>query len=91
MSFKFNDFIKGKGLWKFNNCLLTDKNYIDTIKKTILELKIQYACPVYNFINLDTITKNDIQLTIYDQLFMDILLTEIRGRSISYSSFKKRN
>ena len=90
LSFKFNDFLKGKGLWKFNNSLLTDKIYIDIIKKTIVELKIQYACPIYNFNNLNTITNNDIQFTINDQLFMDILLTEIRGKSISYSSFKKK-
>ena len=90
LSFKFNDFLKGKGLWKFNNSLLTDKIYIDIIKKTIVELKIQYACPIYNFNNLNTITNNDIQFIIKDQLFMDILLTEIRGKSISYSSFKKK-
>lgn len=90
LSFKFNDFLKGKGLWKFNNSLLTDKIYIDIIKKTIVELKIQYACPIYNFNNLNTITNNDIQFIINDQLFMDILLTEIRGKSISYSSFKKK-
>ena len=56
LGFKFYDFIKGKCLWKFNNSLLTDKNYVDTIKKTIVELKIGYACPIYNFNNLNNIT-----------------------------------
>jgi hypothetical protein len=32
----------------------------------------------------------DIQLIINDQLFLEILLTEIRGTTISYATFKKR-
>ena len=56
LGFKFYDFIKGKSFWKFNDSLLTDKNYIDTIKKTTVELKIGYAFPIYKFNNLNNIT-----------------------------------
>lgn len=29
---KKNEFLKGKGLWKFNNFLLIDKEYIKIVK-----------------------------------------------------------
>ena len=43
----FNKFIKGKGLWKFNNSLLQYDTYAETIRKTISETKKQYCVPVY--------------------------------------------
>lgn len=39
---------------------------------------------------MNTITDNDIQFTINDQLFMDILLTEIRGNQFHTLFSKKR-
>ena len=90
LKLKFNDFKKGKGLWKLNNSLLYDKTYIDEINKKINEIIIQYAVPLYNFENIDSIPKDSIQLTISDQLFLETLLMEIRGKSISYASFKKK-
>ena len=55
------------------------------------EVKVQYACPVYNFDNINLVNNSSIAFTINDQLFLDILLTEIRGKTISYSAFKKKN
>lgn len=43
-----NEFKGGKGFWKFNNSLLTDKDYVKLIKEKICEVKLQYACLVYN-------------------------------------------
>ena len=40
--------------------------------------------------NIDTISNEDIQFTINDQLFLETLLMEIRGKTISYASFKKK-
>ena len=42
LELKFNSFERGRGLWKFNNSLLTDKIYVDKVKETIERLKIQY-------------------------------------------------
>lgn len=49
ISMKFNNFKKGKGLWKFNNSLLYDKDYsrivenvIENVKKTVLSFSIQF-------------------------------------------------
>ena len=87
---KFNKFVKSKGLWKFNNSLLKDMDYLNTINQKIKEIKLQYALPVYNLNNLDNILNEDIQFTINNQLFLETLLMEIRGKTISYASFKKK-
>lgn len=87
---KINEFIKGKGFWKFNTSLLLDKDYIELTKQVIKNVKKQYACLVYNTENLCNVDTNMIQFTINDQTFLDILLAEIRGKSISYSTFKKK-
>lgn len=75
---------------KFNNSLLTDKDYVNIVKKTINYVKIQYSCPVFIADNLLNIDNDTIQFTIKDQTFMDILLTGIRGKTISYATFKNR-
>lgn len=69
---KFNSFVRGKGLWKFNNNLLHDKIYVEKVKKLIVSVKDQY--------------NNSID----ESAFLDILLMEIRGITISYSSYRKR-
>ena len=86
----FNPFKKGKPLWKHNNSLLQDIDYLNIIKNKITEVKEQYALPVYNTENINNIPNNEIQFIINDQLFLETLLMEIRGQSISYSSFKKK-
>lgn len=90
LELKFSQFKKGKGLWKHNNSLLQDLEYLRTINDKITEIKKQYAIPVYDFDNINKIPNNEIQFTINDQLFLDTLLMEIRGKSLSYASYKKK-
>ena len=90
LSLSFTEFIKGKPLWKFNNSLLNDTQYINAINKKIHEVEEQYSLPVYNATNLHNIPESDLQFSINDQLFLDTLLMEIRGETISYSSHKKK-
>lgn len=90
LKMKINEFSRGKGLWKFNNSLLYDIEYVNTVKSIIRKVKEQYAVLVYNQENLDTVDDMELQLTIDDQLFLETLLLEIRGKTISYSSFKKK-
>ena len=52
--------------------------------------KTQYALPVYDIEHIQDIPDNQIQFKINDQLFLETLLMELRGKSISYSSFKKK-
>ena len=89
-SFTFSEFQHSSGLWKHNNSLLKDKTYVDLLNTKIEDVIKQYALPVYNIDNISNIPREDIQFTISDQLFLDTLLMEIRGKSISYGSFKKK-
>ena len=90
INFQINSFIKGRGLWKFNNSLLYDKDYVTLVKETMDRVKKQYAVFVYNYESLKSVDNLDIHFNIDDQLFLETLLMEIRGKTISYATYKKR-
>jgi len=58
----------------------------DTIEKVIQ----QYAALPYDRNILSKTSSKDIQFTISDQLFLDVLLMEIRSKTISYATMKKK-
>lgn len=76
--------------WKFNNTLLKDKGYVNEVKNVIIELKQQYCALVYCHDNIHKVKNEDLQLTINDQLFFEMILLEIRGKSIAYAAHKKK-
>ena len=90
LDISFVKFQKGKPLWKLNNSLLHDIEYLQIIKDKITEVKKQYALPVYDLENIHIVPDKEIQFTINDQLFLETLLMEIRGKSISFSSHIKK-
>ena len=90
LEIKFHEFQEGKPLWKHNNSLLQAIEYATAIKDKITDIKAQHALPVYNLENINSIPNDQIQFTINDQLFLETLLMELRGKSISYSSYKKK-
>ncbi|MES9881225.1 MAG: endonuclease/exonuclease/phosphatase family protein, partial [Sedimenticola sp.] len=49
----FTKFTKGKPLWKHNNSLLQDIEYLNTMNEKITDVKKQYALPVYNLENIN--------------------------------------
>ena len=91
ISLCFENVEHGKGLWKFNNSLLQDLDYLECINTKIEEIKKQYSVPIYNPEKLLEIDDNDLQFTISDQLFLETLLMEIRGKTISYASYRNKN
>ena len=91
LELQFDDIKYGKSYWKQNNSLLTDKDYLDIINKHIKEIKRQYAIPIYNLVEIMNLPDQEIQITINDQLFLDVLLMELRGNAISYYKRKERN
>ena len=64
-----DNFVHGKSLWKHNNSLLTDAEYLKTINSKIQEIKKQYCLPVYNHDAIDEIPDEELKLVINDQLF----------------------
>lgn len=93
VSLKFKNHIqkRDRPLWKFNNALLNDPVYVNEIKTIIKENKQQYGAHAYSSDNINCIRNEDLHLNINDQLFFEVLLMEIRGKTISYSSFRKKN
>lgn len=77
---------RGRGVWKFNNQLLTDHDFVNSIKNCILENEIIYKS---NDIN-DEYTTESIKFNISDQLFYETLKIQIRGLAIEFSSRKKK-
>ena len=84
-------FERGRGYWKLNTNLLTNKNYLDLVHQIIQDLKLQYALPVYNLENLNSIPDEDIQFTINDNIFLECLFMKIRGESVKFASRLKKN
>lgn len=84
LELKSNPFTKGCGLWKFNNTLLSDKEYVVKVKETIQSVSSQY---------LDNIESCDFQCKdgIDESLFFEVLMMEIRGVTISYSTYRRRS
>lgn len=91
LEIKLNDFKIGKGLWKFNNSLLYDADYVKIVKELINRCKEQYGSLAYSRESIKDIDPSFIHFTINDQLFLETLLMEIRGKTISYSSYKKKD
>ena len=91
VDFEFKKEDKNSNFWKFNSSLLKETDCIREVKETILKTKQQYMVPVYDLEQLENIPNNELQLTISDQLFLDVLLMEIRKSIISYSVKKKKD
>ena len=85
-----NIFEHGKSLWKHNNSLLANSEYLKIINAKIQDIKKQYCLPVYNHDTIDEIPDEELQFVINDQLFLETVMMEIRGKSISYASYKKK-
>lgn len=91
IQFQFGKFVKGKSYWKMNNSLLKDHKYVEEIKAVIKNVKLQYIDQTRLLIpNIDIISDEELLFTINDQLFFEILMMEIRGKTIAYASYKKK-
>ena len=90
LKLQINTETRFRNFWKFNSSLLKDIEFANEINNVIKEIKMQYAVPVYNYETIDNIPKNEIQFTISDQLFLDVLFMEIRKKCMDYGAKKKR-
>ena len=81
---------RGKGLWKMNNALLENREFIQMIKKEIELVKATYALPTYseNFVKHDN--GELLEIMISDTLFLETLLCQLRGQIIKFSKNLKR-
>ena len=77
---------KGKTYWKFNNSLLTNFDFIKEVKSVILKVKETYAAFPYDRGKINEIDNEFFESIINPQLFLDMLLLELRGKSIAFSA-----
>ena len=73
---------RGNGFWKMNTSLLHDEDYVKLVKKTIQDTISDYS------VGNDSGPNN--AFTINDQMFFEMIKLNIRGKSISYSSYKAK-
>ncbi|MEM6816943.1 MAG: reverse transcriptase domain-containing protein, partial [Bacteroidota bacterium] len=90
LDLRFKNIPKGKTFWKFNNSLLKDHDYVSLVRQTILDTKSKYAPTPYNQHKLDEIPNEIFHSVLNDQLFLEMLLLEIRGKTIAFSVHKKK-
>jgi hypothetical protein len=69
---------------------LKDHTFVGSVKTIIEDTLKEYAATPYNPDSLGQISRDDIQFTISDQLLLETLLMNIRGKSISFASWKKK-
>ena len=83
---QFNNQKREKGVWKLNNSLLSDFEYINKVKNVIKEVLNEY-----NLDSSDTETDfEDSSFSINYQLLWEMIKLKIRGMTISHTSYKKR-
>ena len=69
---------------------MKDENYISKINTLIDNEIFKYALPIYHP-NYLTGNYKDIMFTIDDDLFLEMIFLKIRGETIKFSSFLKKN
>jgi hypothetical protein len=91
LNLEMGKFKKGTSYWKFNNSLLKDLTFVQQTKELIKDIKLRYALEHQNSnIPNENIPDSEIIFSIDDKLFFETLMMEIRGKTIAYSSFKKK-
>ena len=86
LTLKCSDIVFGRSYWKFNNSLLKNMDFINMVKNTISETISTYS----KHENWKGSPLLDIDLTIDDNLFLEVLMMKMRGCIISFSSYNKK-
>ena len=81
---------RGKGIWKFNNALLENKDFIEMIKAEILLAEETYALPVYDPTFVARDKGETLEISISSTLFLETLLCQMRGQIIKFSKTIKK-
>ena len=76
---------------EINNSLLSDPAYAELVKTTIIEVVKEYTAFPYQPDNLKNVHPRDIQFTINDELFFEMLLIQMRSKTIYFATWKKRS
>ncbi len=75
---------RGRGFLKFNSSLLHEKEYVDLVKGVIEDTVEKYS------ITSSVSGEENTQFNVNDQMLFEMLKLEIRAKTISYSSHRKK-
>ena len=89
MDISLSDFKIGKGIWKMNNSLLKNKDYLHLINEVIQNEKLKYALPVHSYDYMKKAT-NHINFSIDDDDILEQLFLSIRGETVKYATYLKK-
>ena len=81
---------RGKGLWKFNNALHENREFVDMIKSEILLINQTYALSVYSKAFVASYNGETIDISISSILSLETLLCQLRGKIIKVSKNLKK-
>ena len=81
---------RGKGFYKMNTSLLTDKAYIHIIERTIRDTLSTYSLPVYSPSFVQD-RPAEVEITTSWSLFWETLILNMRTETISYSIKKRKS
>ena len=88
---KSSDASRGPGLWKFNESLLSNEDYLVEVQKCIEATVKQYALSVYSSEFLtNEYNYKDIKFQIDEDLFYETLLMMIRGETVKFAKQKAK-
>ena len=82
LSLHFVNQVRGSGTWKFNNSLLNDEHYANLVRNCIKDTLSKFEVE-----DSDT---DELVYSINPQLLWETIQVMVRGVTISYSSFKKK-
>ena len=85
---KLSEEKRGPGVWRFNNSLLQEQDFIALIKKEINNFKEIYAASPYNPDYISSLS-HGFEIMISPSLFWETLLATLRGTIIYYSKKRK--
>ena len=85
LNMEISKFERGKELLKLSCNLLTNADYLNLVNDTIMEVKLQYAVPVYSFDFLNSTSDFDLVFTIETDL-LKIICFKIRAKTIKFAS-----
>ena len=82
LTFQFIKQDRGRETWKLSNLLLSDPDYVSVVNNTIEEVVSQYR--------VNSEDDDGKYFSINDQLLWETMKVMIRGKTISYSSYKNK-
>ena len=89
LTISISSFVTGRGIWKLNNSLLKNPDYLNMINAAIEDEKLKYSLLVYS-LNYIKENYNNIKFCIDDDTFLEMLFMRFCGETIQFATHLKK-